>query len=281
MIGFVACDKTPEWKKNSFTNREVTRAADDVELPPLLWKRIEAVFTGAHVSGDELASKGAASGARAGSHHEAQGNSAGAHGAEAASEVGEATGHQEESGHGASGGGEAASGGEHGGGGHGGGGGIESHISLPTEFAPLKVYLIEKNRGILQRQNVSIEFGPGGGELDLRDLVQNKSGSFRLAVEFLADAPPEAVRKVFYLSNSVRRKRGSEVIGNGCNRYYDITSVFTKAMKSKGLLLNTTDQRHVSALAGTYFFAVKHEGKLNLAQLTIRDSGQRALHCRR
>lgn len=270
----LGCDKTPAWKKNEFTKREITRAPEDVELPPLLWKRIESVYSGAAVSGDETSSSGA---------HETHGGESG-HGSEAEASGGHSApaGHEAKAGpaeHAAGGEGGGESGGE----GHGGGEGegVASHFSLPTEFAPIKAYLIEKNRGILGRHHVELSFGPGGGEIDLRDFVENKNGSFRWAVEFVPEAPPEAERKVFFLSNSVRRKRGHEVIGNGCNRYYDVTSAFAHAMKGHGFLVNTTDDRHVSALAGTYFFAVKHEGKLLLAQLTVRDSGQRALQCRR
>jgi hypothetical protein len=156
--------------------------------------------------------------------------------------------------------------------------------TLPTEFVPLKVYLIEKNRGLLHGQNHLIEFGPGGGELDLQDFVEPKSGSFYLAVEFKPDVPVEKendpAERVFFLSNSVRRKLGTEVIGNGCHDYFDVTTAFQKAMRGPGFYLNTTRLRHVSALAGTFFFALKHEGKLYLAQLTIKDSGARSLLCR-
>ena len=50
-------------------------------------------------------------------------------------------------------------------------------------------------------------------------------------------------------------------------------------MKGEGLLLNTTDGRHVSALAGTYFFAAVHDGKLHLASLVIKDSLRQDLMC--
>lgn len=262
---FVSCNKDPAWKKNEFAKHEVARGPDDIELPLLLWQRIEAVYTGAEVVGGEAKKAGE------GGHGEGHGD---AHGdAHAQGHEAPAAGHEGGGGGGHEGGG--------GGGEHGEAGGSSGHTSLPSEFSPIKVYLIEKNRGILRRQNHEFSFGPGGGEIDLRDIVEPKRGSFYFAVEFMPDAPPEAEQKVFFLSNGIRRKRGHEVIGNGCNTYFDVTSAFKKAMSGHGFLLNTTDQRHVSALAGTFFFAVKHEDKLHLAQLTIRDSGQRALQCRR
>lgn len=152
--------------------------------------------------------------------------------------------------------------------------------TLPTEFEPLKVFLVERNRGILKRGNTEIQFGPGGGELDLNDFVQDRNGSFYFIVQFMSDAPVSQL-KVFYLSNALQRSRGADRLGVGCNKYLDITSAFTNAMKAEGFLMNTTDFAHVSALAGTFFFAAAHERKLHLAQLTIKDSSRRSLHCHR
>lgn len=157
---------------------------------------------------------------------------------------------------------------------------LRTQAVLPSQFSPLKVYLIEKNRGILGQKNLELAYGPGGGELDLAHFVAPKNGSFYLAFEFMP-ALKEARRRVFYLSNSVKRQQGSEVLGSGCDTYFDVSGAFAKAMEGPGFLLNTTDGRHVSALAGTFFFAVAEDGKLYLARLTIRDSGQRSLQCRR
>lgn len=270
VLVLASCEKEPAWKKHDFTKQEVARAAKDVDLPLILWRRIEAVYSGAHVTGGEVSRDESGHGGGHGGDHGSE--HGGEHGAPAEGAAhGEAAAAESEGG-----------GGEHGGGGGGGEGSHSagSHLSLPTEFAPLKVFLIEKNRGILRRQNTELAFGPGGGEIDLRDLVESKRGSFYLAFEFMPEADPKAEHKVFFLSNGIRRKRGDEKIGNGCDRYYDVTKAFDKAMKGEGFLLNTTDQRHVSALAGTFFFATKHADKLFLAQLTVKDSGQRALHCR-
>ena len=158
------------------------------------------------------------------------------------------------------------------------------HVPVPTEFAPLKVYFIEKNRGIVGGQNQLLQFPPGGGEINLSEIVEPKNGTFSLAFEFMpeitTDKSPGSVRRVFFLSNSVKRKIGGEILGNGCHTYFDISSMTEAAMQSSGFQVNTTDFRHVTALAGTFFFAVKSDEKLYLAQLTLKDSSQPALHCR-
>lgn len=149
-----------------------------------------------------------------------------------------------------------------------------------TEFMPVKVFLIEKNRGILGGRNHELLFGEGGGEIDLKDFAGAQKGTFYIAFEALVEGNEHPPR-VFYLSNAVRRQVGRDAMGAGCKGYYEITSSFAKAMKTDGYQVNTTAARHVSALAGAYFFAISRAGKLHLAQVTIKDSRYRALHCRR
>ena len=151
--------------------------------------------------------------------------------------------------------------------------------ALPTAFVPITVRLIEKNKGILTDGHAEIEFGPGGGELDLREFLQaGKNGSFYLVVDFAPEVEKKD-RKVYFLSNGIKRKRGSETLGAGCDAYFDVSTGFDKAMRTTGLLVNTTDGRHVSTLAGTFFFSALHQGKLQLASLTVTDSSHRSLQC--
>ncbi len=151
---------------------------------------------------------------------------------------------------------------------------------VQTEFMAVKVFLIEKNRGALGGRNHELLFGEGGGELDLKDFASERSGTFLIAFEAALDGEGTGPR-VFYLSNAVRRHLERESVGAGCKGYYEITSFFSKAMKTGGFQVNTTAGRHVSALAGTYFFAIPRGEKLHLAQVTVKDSRYRPLHCRR
>lgn len=155
----------------------------------------------------------------------------------------------------------------------------EKSGSLPSIFVPLKVYFVEKNKGILHRGHTAVQFAAGGGDLDLSEFIRDKNGSFYLAVEFLPEMD-DVKRRVFFLSDGVQRRIGQEVVGAGCNVYFDISKAFARAMKKEGLLLNTSDARHVSALAGTYFFAAAKGEKLYLSALRIKDSKHKSLQCR-
>ena len=148
----------------------------------------------------------------------------------------------------------------------------------PTVFAPLRVYLIEKNAGILQNGNTQIDFGPGGGEIDFRDFVDPHNGSFYFVADFMPELE-DAVRNVYYLSRAEKRKIGKDTFGAGCDSYFNVTTAFTKALKGNGFLVNTTAGRHISALAGSYFFTAAAKGKLYLASLTIKDSADHKLQC--
>jgi hypothetical protein len=156
----------------------------------------------------------------------------------------------------------------------------EPHLQIPTEFTTLKVFLVEKTHGVLGDRNFELTFGEGGGDLDLQDFVSDINGTFYMGMRFgqeLADSPLH----VFFLSNSRQRKLSGEIYGSGCGHYFDITSFFNRSMKGSGFEVNTTNQRAVSALAGTFFLSAVISGKLYLSQLTVRDSRYRALQCRR
>lgn len=148
-----------------------------------------------------------------------------------------------------------------------------------TVQEPLKVYLAERNKGVLKGQNLALAIPGGGGEIDLGDYVQPLRGSYFVAFEFLPEvAAPQT--HVFFLSNSVIRKLGEQKVGSGCETYFDLTKRFETEMKHSGFLVNTSEQRDVSALAGTYLFVSTYDGKLHMATLVIKDDSHRALQCR-
>jgi hypothetical protein len=172
---------------------------------------------------------------------------------------------------------------------------LAAKVGIETELKPMAIYLIEEVRGTLGGKHHRIEFGPGGGAIDLRDFVTQDRGAFRLVFEFdprtrteeemKAEAAFE--RKVLFYSNSKRRRsqQGTSVewVGDGCDHWLDLTRSVLQAAKGEGLLLAVADARHVSALAGTFFFSVKSPKAPNLVQLarvSFYDSSRRSLLCR-
>lgn len=151
--------------------------------------------------------------------------------------------------------------------------------SVETDLKPVAVYLIEQTHGVLGGRNHKIQFGPGGGDLDLRDFVLENRGAMRVVFEFGEGVDPKSKRRVWYISNARKRRVGSDSVGAGCQTYMDISSVVEKSNKGEGLLFAIGDDRHVSALAGTYLFSVKNGTRVEVSRVTIYDSSKRALLC--
>lgn len=149
--------------------------------------------------------------------------------------------------------------------------------SVETDLKPITVYMIEETRGVLGGRNLKIVFGPGGGEIDLRDFVVEKRGAFRIVFEFGADAvadeaDPNVIKRVWYLSNAQRRKVGPDWVGAGCDTYMDISSFVKKETAKDGILIAIGGDRHVSALAGTFLFSAKRGSRVEVSRLTFTDS---------
>ncbi|MEK7357615.1 MAG: hypothetical protein AAB250_14275, partial [Bdellovibrionota bacterium] len=66
-------------------------------------------------------------------------------------------------------------------------GSLAADAEVATEFVSLNAYLIEKNRGILGRENFALKFPVGGGEVDLGDFIQPLKGSFYFVTDFLPE----------------------------------------------------------------------------------------------
>ncbi|HVK61214.1 MAG TPA: hypothetical protein VM432_06670 [Bdellovibrionales bacterium] len=159
--------------------------------------------------------------------------------------------------------------------------GVQKKTDPLTEFAPITMYMVEKNEGILGGRDLEIRFPPGGGEIDLADFVQPLKGSFRVSFKFVPELEKPA-RGVFFLGSTKPRKIGSETVGVECNKYFDVTSAVGSTEHGDGILVNTTDRRHVSALSGTYFFAATgNDKKVRIASVIIRDRNSRDLECGR
>lgn len=151
--------------------------------------------------------------------------------------------------------------------------------SVETDLKPVAVYLIEQTHGVLGGRNHKVQFGPGGGDLDLRDFVLENRGAMRVVFEFGEDVDPKAKRRVWYLSNARKRRVGKDSVGAGCRTYMDISGAVQKSKQGDGLLFAIGDDRHVSALAGTYLFSVKNGSRVEVSRVTIYDSSKRALLC--
>ncbi|CAN5450277.1 hypothetical protein BH10BDE1_BH10BDE1_07020 [soil metagenome] len=162
----------------------------------------------------------------------------------------------------------------------GGGASAIAKATVETDLKPLTVYMIEETHGVLGGRNQKIVFGPGGGDIDLRDFVVEKHGAFRIAFEFGEDADPKAPKRVWYLSNALHRRIGPDWVGAGCDTFMDVSSFVKSEVAKDGLLFAVAGDRHVSALAGTFLFSLKRGTRVEVSRVTFSDSSRRKLECR-
>ena len=145
-------------------------------------------------------------------------------------------------------------------------------------FTESKLWLKEKNSGVLRDSALAIEFPKGGGEVDFSSLRGKENGSFFLGME-IPEFTEASMVKVLFISHAKKRRIDGEIWGSGCNKVLDITEEFMKAMKGAGLKLNTTRSRHFTVAGGTFILAATKDGQNFISQITIKDSEKSDLAC--
>jgi hypothetical protein len=168
-----------------------------------------------------------------------------------------------------------AEGGE--GGGHGEGEGKAAPAKTFT-FSDIIVHLVQKNEGIVEGEAVKIHLPKGGGSIDLSRYITSQQGSFYVGIEYPAFETATA-KKVVFVSRTRKRKIGAEVFGAGCNQVFDITDRFQKEMAGEGLKVNTTQERYISVIGGTFLFSAQKDNEVLLAQVTFTNPQYQHLFC--
>jgi hypothetical protein len=149
----------------------------------------------------------------------------------------------------------------------------------PIIYTSVKLFLKEKNKGVLKKSLFAYEFARGGGELDLSTVLGPYSGTFFLGFE-LPEFENVYQKKVFFISESRQRKVDDEILGSGCNKVLDISTEFFKKNKDKGIEINTTRSRQDSILGGHLIFLAETEKNWLLTQVTFFDSSRTDLFCK-
>ena len=149
----------------------------------------------------------------------------------------------------------------------------------PILYTSVKVFLKEKNKGVLKNPLIAYEFPRGGGELDLSTVIGSSPGTFFLGFEF-PEFENAHQKKAFLISQSRQRKVDGEILGSGCNKVFDISSEFFKQIETDGIKINTTRDRHISILAGHLVFFAEGEKNWFLSQVTFFDSTRSDLFCK-
>lgn len=147
-------------------------------------------------------------------------------------------------------------------------------------FAGVKVFITEKTPDIVNGKSIEIQLPRGGGFVDLSKYIREKNGTFYIGFDY-PEFETASLKKVSFVSRTKKRKIDGKIIGSGCNVYFDITDAYFKNMKTEGLKVNTTGQRHLGLVGGTFLFSAKNQdtNQLFVSHVTFIDSNHQDLFC--
>ena len=143
-----------------------------------------------------------------------------------------------------------------------------------VSFVPIALRLKEKTSGVLTDPEIEIKFPRGGGQIDLAQFVKDQQGTFLVSFQFETATEKEKTL-VYFVSRARKRKLDSEVWGAGCNRFMNLQDYFNSHQAKDGFEVNTTRNRHLSVIGGTFFFAQGPQ----ISQVTFFDSRYPQLFC--
>ncbi len=146
-----------------------------------------------------------------------------------------------------------------------------------VSFLPIKVVFDEKNRGVLQQKRVVAEFPKGGGDLDLSQVVGEKTGTFYMKFEFEGFADPENLQ-VYFVNAAKKTKVDGEIRGDGCDKAYDIKAFVLNNLK-KGIEVNTYKNLHLYLLGGHFVFSSQVKGQTLVTQVSMTDTSKSYVFC--
>ncbi len=137
----------------------------------------------------------------------------------------------------------------------------------------LKLLLTEKTKGLLNAPDLAIQLPNGGGTVDLANYMGHRTGSFLFKIDFnVQEKEGESIEVMhaWFVSRYPKTKIDGEDWGLGCNQFVKLDERFFKK-NDAGLLVNTTQGRHMYVVGGEFIFLVK-VGKIPfLTLLKVKD----------
>jgi hypothetical protein len=145
-------------------------------------------------------------------------------------------------------------------------------------FSAVEVVLQEKNPGILKSPQMKVSFPRGGGQLDLKQYLTGRTGTF--FVKFVpVSLQGSTSEEVLFWSRAKKRRIDGEIHGSGCNRVLKMGPQWKKNQSERGIEVNTHRERFLSVLGGRYFFVSRKDKEIFLSQIFITHSDHKDLFC--
>ena len=146
-------------------------------------------------------------------------------------------------------------------------------------FSTVDVILEEKNPGILKYPQIKVSFPRGGGELDFKDYLTGRTGTF--FIKFVpTQMQGQTSDEVIFWSRAKKRRIESEIHGSGCNKILKMGSKWKELQLKKGIEVNTHSDRYLSVLGGHLFFVSRKDKEVYLSQISLTHSNKQELFCK-
>lgn len=154
--------------------------------------------------------------------------------------------------------------------------------TVPSGLTPvmseISVILTEKNKGVLKSRKLRVVLPRGGGEVDLAEYIGAVPGTYFVNFEY----PPfkdSKERRVLFQSSLPTATLDRKSYGAGCGTLSDISSKMLVLMQDDGIKVNTTGDRDLYVIGGTFLFASQVGSEILVSQVTFKDSQRKQLFC--
>lgn len=162
----------------------------------------------------------------------------------------------------------------------------ESEIMLNSDrkYLIIKVEVFDEGSGALVAPTRFV-MPRGGGIIDLAPLVTSKRANFRVKIQIDVDPQDQhqldvpSLIRAYYVSGAKVKEYPEDIYGAGCNKFMDLTQFYKNQFSKNGIEVNTTDDRYISVLAGSYFFLLAHQEILYLGAIKFINSKRKDLLC--
>ncbi|MCB9084740.1 MAG: hypothetical protein H6624_10375 [Bdellovibrionaceae bacterium] len=143
---------------------------------------------------------------------------------------------------------------------------------IPRRTLKLRAQLASSSPDVLVSPS-SFEVGRGGGMLDLAEWVSGVRGDFFLSLKAeLDESFDSSGLRVYFIGRAPGIEIDGKNWGLGCGRYADITKFYNRNLKTEGVRLNSTRNRYLYTIAGTFLFVYVEGENLHLSTISVTDS---------
>lgn len=154
--------------------------------------------------------------------------------------------------------------------------------ALPGGLTPvmseISVILTEKNKGVLKNRKIRVALPKGGGQIDLADHIGIVPGTYFVNFEY-SPFKESKERRVLFQSAVPTVTLDRKSFGAGCGTLSDISSKILVLMQDGGIKVNTTGERDIYVIGGTFLFASQVGNEILVSQVTFIDNQRSQLFC--